>query len=143
MAGQEGAFSWCNRQCYEALQSLSSNSSVSDKEPRDLSLMKKRRQLTLFSLTSGLLSGCLREGGRIDPLLLYFLIVKFKCEKHLQNFYNVNVYSSKTENVQIPFAKISYKKLCNLLAFDKGFPKSYKMLKSNAGSRSKYRFRLA
>ena len=80
--------------------------------------------------------------GQIDPLSLYFLIVKFKCEKHLKKFYDLNVYSSKTERANF-LCKNLIEKLCNLLAFDKGFPKSYKMLKSNAGSRSKYRFSLA
>jgi len=48
------------------------------------------------------------------------------------------VYSRKTKNVQIPFkgvcakyVKKFFEKLCYQVAFDFGFPKSYKMLKSN------------
>ena len=51
-------------------------------------------------------------------------------QKHLQNFQNLNVYSGKTENVQIPF-KIYLQKLCNLLACVLGLSKSYKMFKFN------------
>ena len=72
----------------------------------------------------------------------------FNVQKHLQNLESLNVYSRKTENVQIPckgvFAKICAKIplqkyvqtfLCKNYAayfcFVLGFPKSYKMLKSN------------
>ena len=105
--------------------------------------MNERRKLTLFSLTSGLLTGCPGERGQIDPFPLYFLIVKFKCEKH---FYNVNIYSRKTENVQIPCEGVCSKflnKNCAICLLSEGFPKSFKMAKSNAGSMSKYRFSLA
>ena len=57
-------------------------------------------------------------------------------QKHLQNFQNLNVYSGKTENVQIPL------KLCNLLACVLGFLRVIRCLNSITVSRTKYRFSL-
>lgn len=66
---------------------------------------------------------------------------KVKYAEDLQYFHKLNLYARKTKNVQIIFtglfAKISSQKMCHchlhLLPFFKtlGFPKSYRMSKSN------------
>ena len=53
---------------------------------------------------------------------------EFKCANNLQKYKNLNVCLRKTENVQIPFKGVCAK-LCNLVAFVVGFPKSYEILK--------------
>ena len=62
---------------------------------------------------------------------------RFKYAKIFSNFYNLNVFSRKTRIVNSlsrrlckNLSKNSVQKLCDLLSFTMGFPKSYKMLKS-------------